>query len=209
MILSPVESQTKLLQRFGFPSSTLVDAILDGHFARSVCTPLHPRGYRGISGWATTVAGLRARLIPLGWTSVDTGRNLSTVVSPDGSVAIAVSSGDENTGNPDASPRTLNEKGEASREAVEANERQQQLFGTLPIVLKKSAVLPPGRTFWLLTHQRGERIHFEVSLPMAMDEDGRLTGWHERFLFEPIELRKPVGVDEKLEEFVVEVSRKK
>ncbi len=135
------------------------------------------------------------------------------MVSPDGAVAIAVSSGDANTGNPLASPKTRNEKGEASRVAVEENERQGKLFGELPVVLRKGAPIPPGRTYWLLTHETKEKIHFELSLPMAMDEDARLTEWHDRILFDPIELKNPVASEDKEEKeqdkIVVEVSRKK
>lgn len=176
------------LSALGIPVKTIEESLLDGHHGRASCSALHPQWFGGSHQYADIVQGLRLRLIPLGWTASEV-RGFATIVSPDESFQVAVSSADAQVGR-EGSPRTKNPKGAATVYAIERNKEQRKLFGTLPIVLPpRNIIKPSGRTTWfLLYHQTNTEIWFELSLPKSMGLDGRPNDWAVRLKFAPIKL---------------------
>lgn len=204
----PVESLSRLA-KLGLPPDFMRDALLDGFATRRAISPLHPRGFRGMAGWAEVVAGLRRRLIPLGWIPEDTAEGLAVITSPDGQVSIAVSSGDENTGRADMTPRSRYRKGWATFRAVAQNE-QMEMFGVLPMVPRAGASQSGRRTYFLLFAEVAGEIRSELSLPQSIGSDDRLSGWSERVLLSPIATADEASLESQAkEEFVVEVTRKR
>lgn len=98
---------TEALAQIGLTKEILRDAILRGEAGRDSCTANDAPGAPGFYAWAGTVRGLRDILTPRGWTRND-DVNYSRVINPDKSIAIAVVTGDEGTGNKDVSPRGPN-----------------------------------------------------------------------------------------------------
>jgi hypothetical protein len=187
MMETPAESLGQL-RVLGVPLEVLVDSLVDGHHGGASCSPLHPRWFEGSHQHADIVQGLRLRLIPLGWT-VSEERGLATVVSPDRTFQVAVSSGDGQVGK-EGSPRTKNPKGAATALAVAVNSKQGRLFGALPVMVNPRNSTPPsGLASWfLLYHQTESEIWFELSLPQSMGSDGRPNAWARRLTFAPINL---------------------
>jgi hypothetical protein len=203
------------LQRMGIPLDALEGALLDGFRGRGACTGLHPKWFPGSRQHADTVQGIRARLIQEGWTPAEE-RGLATIVSPDGSFQIAVSSGDANVGTSEP-PKTTNPKGSATVSAVETNEKQQNLFALpLPVVLPPGRALEPkGRKTWfLLYNSTPNKIAFELSLPRSVDTDGRPNDWSRRLVFAAIPVGDVLEIGERGDEdvnpteYVVDVTKK-
>jgi len=187
---NPAESLAQL-RVLGIPLKVLEDSLMDGHHGRASCSPLHPRWFGGSHQHADTVQGLRLRLIQEKWAPSEK-RGFATVVSPDGSFQLAVSSGDHNVGK-DGSPRTKNRRGAATASAIEKNGEQRGLFAALLDVLPpRRRIKPTGMTTWfLLYRQTRKEIWFEVSLPMSVDGKGRPNAWERRLKFVPINLSAP------------------
>jgi hypothetical protein len=178
---SPQEVPDRLLE-LGLNQEILCEAVQRGQAARASCTPNHPAPYFGIAAWAETVAALRELLRPLGWERVDSG-NLPLTVDAAGRVSLVVSTGDENTGNLRANPCTRSSKGPRTQNAVTVNALQMTLFDLRlrPEDLDESN----GKmTFLLLFHRlpvEGE-IRCELSRPIAMNDEGQVSGWAERII---------------------------
>ena len=125
---------------------------------------------------------LREKLIPLNWNRSDDG-GYSLCVNPDSTLAIAVATGDENTGNPREMPLTKSPKGPRTQLAIEINQHQSSLFDDLPDI-GISDLPNSDRTTWvLLQHydQGRKEVRFELSLPM--NYSGKIDGWSERIIF--------------------------
>jgi hypothetical protein len=117
-----------------------------------------------------------------GWEKSDAG-NYSTIVSPDGSVAIVVSTGDDATGISGRTPRTNHPKGTATIAATAANREQLELFesGVTPL-RAPSAANGPMTWVFLITHDRDHGARAELSLPLTIGIDGRIESWSERII---------------------------
>jgi hypothetical protein len=146
------------------------------------CTPLDPPILQGLLRWGRTTRFLREELIPVGW-SQDNPRNLARTIHPSGDFAIVVATGGVGTGLTNGDPGTRHRKGNATSEAVRAN--NQLSFDLGPLVYVERAVqevrslLP--HTWLLLFLVDGDVIRAELSLPAAF-EDGRITEWLDRIL---------------------------
>jgi hypothetical protein len=170
------------LSQLGLTETIIREAILDGELARSSCTANDPPALGGILGWGRTTRGLRERTIPLGWSASEIGQ-LSTTVDPAGTVAIAVTTGDQGTGVARATPRTKYPKGPATAAAVERNRLQLDLFKRY----EESDDSEPVVVTWLLLIARsGKQIRCELSLPGYIGDDDRVETWVERIILEPI-----------------------
>jgi hypothetical protein len=175
------ENAHQRLEQLGLSALPLLEATRRGLAAAAACTPNHPRIMPGLSAWSETVCGLREELAPEGWVRLDEG-NLPWTVNAEGSIAIAVATGDEDTGREQGSPCTKSKKGPRVAEAVEAN--QLELF---PTGVRLPATTPPGRTTWLLLIHRDARageLRVELSRPVNMSEDNRVDGWSERIILD-------------------------
>ena len=173
------------LAELGLSSVILRTAVMAGEAARSSSTPNDPPGFAGYIAWGQTIRALREQLAPLGWQRNDEG-NYSTVTDEHGCVAIAVATGDENTGSVTASPKTKNPKGSATTAAIDAN-NQQLAFGFInaePIAQQSSS-----RVTWILLIARSEDdVRCELSLPLATGDDARIDVWQKRIILDPVQL---------------------
>lgn len=165
------------LAALGLTVDDLLLSIRFGYLARLGCNANDPLAFAGITFWARTTRGLRERLAPGGWRKND--GKLATVVSPDGTIAIVVSTGDQDTGIATGEPKTKFAKGPATAEAVDANV-QGELF-PLSEILKASPVT------WVLlmsveTCNGRTVIRSELSRPAEVDDVGRLAKWYERIV---------------------------
>jgi hypothetical protein len=170
------------LKELGLQQEHLRESVMQGMLLRSECTSNDPPLFPGYSAWARTVRTLREKLIPLNWNRSDDG-GYSLCVNPDSTLAIAVATGDENTGNPREMPLTKSPKGPRTQLAIEINQHQSSLFDDLPDI-GISDLPNSDRTTWvLLQHydQGRKEVRFELSLPM--NYSGKIDGWSERIIF--------------------------
>lgn len=175
------------LQKLGLKTADLLDAVRAASHARAMCTDLDPPMYPALSLWAHGVRRLRQRLLPLKW-SISNDGGYCTIVSPEASHAIAVASGDVNTGNPHASPTTLCPKGPRTEEAISANQLRLDL--RRPGEDEIAVAHEQCETWLLLIQIDGDKseVRAELSLPSGQDEQGRVTTWVERILLRPFDL---------------------
>lgn len=165
----------------------LRDAVRRGQLAFLNCTPNHPPQYPGMSAWAETVCALREALMPAGWQRSN-DNNYATCLAPRSEMAIAVATGDDATGRPDATPTTNARKGPRTLDAVEANQ-MRFTFMDDPAPRRAAQAAVGGRETWiLLIHRSAAEVRCELSLPIAMDEDGHVNAWRERILLGSIPL---------------------
>jgi len=187
------------LAALGLSEDALLHAARRWHLAWSGFTPNHPPFGVGIAAWMEAVAALREAVMPDGWTRSD-DRNYALVISPDGATAINVATGDMGTGRADANPSNKAPKGVSTADAISVNQVQLEL--PLPV-----PELPPlggegPLTWFLLLHRTADEIRCELSLPLEMSPDGRITRWQERIILsaipldgEAIEIVGPQGPD--------------
>jgi hypothetical protein len=181
-VLSETPEISSRLARLGLNESELGQAVMRGLLARSEVTPNHPPLYAGFITWGATVCALREVLLPKGWERSDEG-NYSTVLHPSRAFAIAVATGDENTGNPTANPMTKSPKGPNTRSAIAVNFSQSLLFPELPALVDNDE----NKLTWILliSHLNGN-VKSELSLPINCE--GKINGWRERIMLPDIDL---------------------
>ena len=181
------------LRQLGLTEQVLLDAVRKGIFAFLNCTQNHPRSFAGMAAWGETVCGIREGLLPLGvWERFD-DRNLPLTVNVETRIAITASSGDENTGIAELSPKSRNPKGIVTREIVQANYEQLNLF---PVIQIESPTLKVSDlTTWLLLSYRDLNtrvVRCELSRPVSVGQDLRVDDWDERIILSSI----PIDGDE-------------
>jgi hypothetical protein len=193
------------LTALGVPLEVLRDATLEGETHRDACTPFDPAVAPGFISYARTTRRLRELLVPRGWRKVDE-ENLALVVSPNGTMAIAVSTGDEGTGISYRDVKSKYPKGPATMAAVVRN-RQLDLFGDPQPDPGEPA---SARRTWLLMRRRVDnKLFSELSLPQAIGDDGRVEEWSKRIILPPLDLEP--GIDfspDDGEDVVIEVTRR-
>lgn len=193
------EAIASRLRRLGLEEAPLREAIYQGHLQRTRLTLNHPIIYHGLNMWGEVVAALRDQLRSLQWVREDIG-SYALTVHEERKLAISVASGDEGTGNPAAHPTNRSRKGRNTVDAIEAN-RQLELFERLPPDLEEDE----GKQTWVLMHHtdavRGE-IRVELSRPLSIGKDGKITSWAERIILasipfddELLEIYLPSGPD--------------
>jgi hypothetical protein len=176
----------------GLNEQILHKAISQGLLARSETTKNHPPLYAGFVTWANIVRSLREELIPLGWSRND-DKNYSRVFNSSRTMAIAVATGDENTGNRNVNPMTKSPKGAATSKAVEFNAAQMSLFAFEIDQIDLADEENSDLQTWLLlfTRVKGE-MRCELSLPITCN--GKVDGWSERLLLSAIPI-DPTTID--------------
>ena len=105
------------------------------------------------------------------------------MLSPKGDVAITVATGDEATGRDRGEePCTKSPKGPQTRNAVSAN--QYKLFPSDECIQAFTSS-QRGRVTWLLLIHSAwadREVRCELSLPVGMNDEGRVDGWEERIV---------------------------
>jgi hypothetical protein len=168
------------LARLGLTAAPLTQAIQHGHLARCSCTANDAPNAPGYYQWNATLRGLREGLVVHDWSRCDDG-NYATIVSPDGSIAISVASGNIDTGSPAANPCTRSSKGPNTAAAVHINAAQLELFprSSPPPVHDGNET----RATWLLLfYTDAKEIRSELSLPVSIDAEGNIMAWKERII---------------------------
>lgn len=166
------------LTELGLAMINLSRPVEQGMRAFSECTPNDAPLFPGFSAWAMAVRGLREQLLPK-WSRSNEG-GYPLVISPEGKLAIAVATGNEDTGNPNANPTTKSPKGPRTQSAVEVNQYvQNSLFEDFEIPDTPHS----DRVTWILLQyydQAKKEVRFELSLPNSYS--GKVDGWSERII---------------------------
>jgi hypothetical protein len=171
------------LTAMGLSLEILRNTTLAGETARDACTANDPLNAPGFDAWARAVRALREQLIGLGWTRMEE-EGLPLIVSPSGSLAVAVATGDDGTGKSDQTPKTKYARGPATVVIVQRNRTQTEFWES---DAEEVAVPSPTRQTWFLLRRRVDDMVFsEFSLPAAVGTDGRVEEWVERIILPPI-----------------------
>jgi hypothetical protein len=175
------------LTALGLDTKILHEAVKRGQAARNSATPHDPPNAGGLFAYVHTVRTLRDQLIPQGWASCSTD-NFALTVNPHTSIAIAVAGGDEDTGRSEGFPRTRNAKGRRTALAIASN--QGDLFNDAePVnITHDEGADFVGQTWLLLYYADHREVRAELSLPTAMDDRGRVSGWRIRNILPAIPL---------------------
>jgi hypothetical protein len=188
----PEDVGNRLFQ-LGLTEEVLIRAVSRGHLERAECTPNHPSMFPGLVAWGWTVAALRDSLVPAGWSRSEEG-NWPVTISPNRRMAIAVATGDENTGNPDAVPMTKSSKGPNTAQAVAVNMMQASLFDDLVLPDQVGDDEKEERLTWLLlVSTQGTRVRSELSLPVTCN--GKVDGWKERIILRDVDTDPTAGAN--------------
>lgn len=177
-------------QRLAELHATLDEGLLKdvnehGYRARIEATELHPTTAAGSYHWIACVFAIRSMLVERGWKKQDT-RNCPFIVSPDRSVAIAVMTGDPDTGKPGGNPTNQAEKGTVLKQAVAQNQLQLKLFNPGRVASKLAQSKEATQLWVLLYHVAVSKdgkneVRVELSLPSQFERK-RIVGWTERII---------------------------
>lgn len=173
----------------GLSEGILREALEAGWVESLKCTGNDPPNYAGLTIYAVATRRLRELTGPLGWRA-DNGDNYCTTVSQDGQVRVLVAAGDACTGT-SAVPCTRNTRGPRTRVAVQENVQLVLFEGYAQKAprLDKTLVGGGSCSTWMLLHYVDEgasETRVEFSLPVGMDDGGRVEGWHQRIVLRPI-----------------------
>lgn len=170
-----------------------MDAVRQGHFAFISCTQNHPPLIPGILAWGETVRSLRELMAPMDWIRSDE-QNYSLVIAPDKKLAIAVATGDEQTGLEFGHPSNKARKGRNTRNAVDSNQISFSFFAPDDIPDLEPEEENARATWILLIHRDSKEVRCELSLPASIT-DGHIDSWKERIILgsfpfndEPVEI---------------------
>jgi hypothetical protein len=171
------------LAELGLTEEILVRVVQEAEMERRSCSPLEPTIAPGFKAWVTAVRVAAELLMPRDWIQVES-KGLPRILNPDTKVAIAIVGGDEATGRitgPD--PKSKTPRGAQSAFLVRSNEHQL----AIPFAEgKRFRPLPDDKeqiTWWLLIYSDGiSALRAELSLPVGLGEDSRLSRWQERII---------------------------
>jgi hypothetical protein len=172
------------LAELGLEETSIAEVVRRGYGVFISSTANDPPLFPGFAAWAQMVRALREYLLPQRWERSDEN-NYSLVINPEGTVAIAVATGDDATGRVGAIPTTKSSKGPSTVEAVTSNQFQLNLdFPPVPIASPaRPADADDKRMTWiLLVHRAMNEVRCELSLPRSMGGDGRIDSWQERII---------------------------
>ena len=176
--IDPIEAQDRL-SALDIDPQDLLAAVSFGQAFWADATLHDPRSSVGITAWGKTVRMLRDILVPKGWT-VENHHNYELTVHPSGDFAIAVSAGDDRTAlSDDLLPETRAPKGVWTTRVVNANKLQLSFAEVSPEWVQQI------RQTWMLLYYRDNKtdeLRVELSLPVGMNEDGRVDEWQERIV---------------------------
>ena len=179
------------LKALGLTVAALHRAAMVGLAARASRTSFAPRNAQGTDLYSHTTEALRLLLAGSNWVPQCVGGQERTV-SPDGTTAIVVATGDGGVGllATDAA-WTAHPKGRLMRDAVADNQIWIQERFSFPGVVDRARVASPNPStlVWvLLLKVEAAQLSMEMSLPDEVSDDGRVDSWARRIPLPPIEL---------------------
>lgn len=169
------------LQQLDLSEAPLLQAVKASYIAKSNCTDNHPPLFPHIAAWSEAVRTLRDSLKPEGWTRFN-DQNSPKTLSPDGSISIIVATGNEATGNPIVEPATTSSKGPNTTGAIEVNRSIQPYLTGFDFPLSFKDEDEKISTWILLVHHAKKELRAELSLPLDVGTDGRVSVWKERII---------------------------
>ena len=172
------------LRRFGLDVPTLTRAAEAGEAERRTCTPFDPTILGGVVAWGRTIRALRELLVPKGWQARDV-LGLPLVVSPAGTFAFTVATGDQNTGMKGVGPSTKYKKGVAF---PVTGERQLSILGPSDPL---SPPVLPDEVWVLLLARTTEELRLEISRPSHRHPSGAIGFHADRIVLPAIALDQP------------------
>ena len=205
--------RTSRLFELGLKEDWLTEAAERGLDARKRCTAFHPPSAPGFYQWAETHVALREIVVREGGRADDTG-GFSTCISPNGSIAITVATGNERTGQAGLpAPETKYPRGPMTHAAIEANQQIGLDLRTGASILPPEPADATYDTWILLLNTRFDQLRMELSRPTSIGEDNRVDAWSERILLSPIDIEPTMPIidpddDGPLPDVEVHVERK-
>jgi hypothetical protein len=180
------EAAKTAIRGLGTSSDVLRHVVFRGHLERrDYAHPHYPPTTPGFNGWAKANKVCRDLHVPLGWEARD-DRGVPKTVAPDGSFAITVLGGNEDTGLPHRIPSTRRPRGGQGAKDV-ADNRQGDLFEYTPPE-------PQEKTYYLLVnHVLGPDrsiLRAELSLPWQLNDDGHVMRWYRRMILPDTDARE-------------------
>ncbi len=189
------------LAHLGLTEAPLLQSVKASYIAKANCTENHPPLYPHIAAWSEAVRTLRDALRPQGWTRFN-DQNSPKTVSPDGAVSIIVSTGNDATGSDIVSPATTSSKGPITADAIEVNRSLQLYLPGMELPVELLDEDEKVSTWILLVHHAKNELRAELSLPLAVGTDGRVSVWKERIILsvqpldsEPVVITPPAQPD--------------
>jgi hypothetical protein len=165
------------LHQLGITGAPLVEAAQQGHLQRRLCTSDDFYAAPGFLDWTRTLRTMRKEMRSAHNFYNGDFLQIPVTFSPNGLMAIAVTTGDEWTGiNGDKDP-TTRDKGPQTYAAVVANRDPNT---TLDLDYEDQGV-----DLWYLMRYINEddELLTELSLPRFTNEKFEINGWYERILF--------------------------
>lgn len=199
VISDPKEVDLRLA-KLGLSRPPLVDATLAGDVYRRSRTEMDAPGADGYFQWDGALRVLREQTAEAHQWHRELYLRIPVTFNNDESIAIAVSSGDENTGRNGPDPSTKNVKGSATEDAVDVNRK-------LPFGRGEAGV-----DFWyLLIDATDDGVWAELARPILRDAMGRVNGWTDRLLLGRVDLEEGAAlrVPHEPPSYDVKVSRRK
>ena len=184
-----IEDVNARLLELGFPREIIETTIEVWAAGLNSTTPLHPRNYGGIVGWAEGVRTLREEGIPFGLEPYYE-EGVEMCVCRESTVGVVIAQGNSATGDRDRDPTTKYPRGPKSREVLLS---QPLLPFMVPAVADEEGEQSPFDIWLLLVHLCGTEVRAELSRPRIIDEDGVIQRWRERILLPPTQLGVPRG----------------
>jgi hypothetical protein len=138
--------------------------------------------------WAETVGELRTQVLNLnkGWRSGTTG-NYETSWNPERNIAIAVVGGNPDTGERTlAHPKAARRRGPLTAKRVRRNAVGQMMFDLPEFKENPPAEDEDCETWFFLLNARKGLMFSELSLPLSLGSDGRISAWRERIILPSI-----------------------
>lgn len=180
------------LARLGVPIQILQEAVQAGYVSRISRTTNDAPNAPGFYQWNDTLRNLCENMKGLEWQRDDSG-NWPTIVHPKKVLAIAVSSGNKNTGKAHAMPSTKNAKGTRTTNAVSINANQPWLPG-FEFMQSDQDAEKSHPTWFLLFYTDEKELRAELSLPVKMDSEGHVSEWRERIILPTLSLDPEIKI---------------
>lgn len=182
------------LTELGIDVGALESALDAGDVAARQADDFSPVTAAGTMRWFETVRTLRQRLAESGWTCSDV-RNSPRAIDPTGREGLLAVRGNAATGRIDGDPKTARPRGNASSRSVRVN-GQLMMDVVVAALADMAGERALGVRTWFLLYYRSEadELRAEVSLPVAISDQGVVEDWDERIILEPRTFGAPLSL---------------